>query len=210
MKIALINGSPKVKESASGILLDVVKHYLQDDCEIIDLHFKTPNVNQETLDKLVDVDAMVVAFPLYVDGIPAHLLSCLMQIKREALHKENVYIYGIANCGFYEGIQNSVAIDILRNWCNKSGFIWGGGIGAGGGGAIYMLSKSPVEKGPKAPIDKAIKTMVEGMAAKKTNDDIYVQIGLPSFVYKLAAQKRWRKLLKANGLKAKDIGAKPD
>ena len=40
------------------------------------------------------------------------------------------------NCGFYEGIQAEFALDILRNWSLKTGLIWSGGIGIGGGGGF--------------------------------------------------------------------------
>ena len=37
-------------------------------------------------------------------------------------------------------IQAKTALEILENWCAKTGFVWGGGIGVGGGGGLAMMA----------------------------------------------------------------------
>ena len=72
MKIALINGSPKKKDSASGLVLENFKAFLTGDDQIItELHFYRPQITTEEVGKLMDCDALVFAFPLYVDAIPS-------------------------------------------------------------------------------------------------------------------------------------------
>lgn len=39
-------------------------------------------VSDEVLTELNHADVWVFACPLYVDGIPSHLLSCLMQLQK--------------------------------------------------------------------------------------------------------------------------------
>ena len=115
MRIALINGSPKVKNSASGALLEDLKGYFSETNEILDFGFHTTDVSDKAKAELNTADAWVFAFPLYVDGIPGHLLSCLAQLEEKNVHDSKRQVYGIVNCGFYEGIQAKLALKILQN-----------------------------------------------------------------------------------------------
>ena len=82
-------------------------------------------VSTEALKMLHDSDTWVIVCPLYVDGIPAHLLSCLVQLETCDWTDCPIRIHGIVNCGFYEGIQAEFALDILQNWSAKTGLTWG-------------------------------------------------------------------------------------
>lgn len=209
MRIALINGSPKVKDSSSGSLLEDLKKFLTEKSEVTEIAMHLPNVSEETIKELNNADAWVFAYPLYVDCIPAHLLSCLVQLEETGCYNRDKYIYGIVNCGFYEGIQTAPAMDVLRNWCVKIGFHWGGGIGVGGGGGLAMMSGPEPDKGPKAPINKGLGELAEKILKCGTQENHYVSVAFPRFLYKLGAQMGWRQLIRANGGKVKDLGRRP-
>ena len=54
----------------------------------------------------------------------------------EAFCRENglrLKVYVIANNGFIEGKQNEPLMQIMENFCSRSGLEWCGGIGIGGG-----------------------------------------------------------------------------
>ena len=210
MKIALINGSPKVNNSASGTLLEDIKGYLGEKAELIEFGFHSPVISSETIEALAVSDVWVFAYPLYVDGIPGHLLSCLIQLEEARIQNPQIRIYGVVNCGFYEGIQAELALQLLQNWCTKSGFLWSGGIGVGGGGGLAMMPKLQPGQGPKAPIDKALASLSEVILKKEAQDNQYVSVAFPRFLYKLGAQMGWRQMIKANGGKAKDLKRIPE
>ena len=109
------------------------------------------------------------------------------------------------NCGFYEGIQAEYSLKILQNWCLKTGFIWSGGIGVGGGGGLAMMPKMEPGYGPKAPIDKALVELSNVILKKQVRENIYVSVAFPRFLYKMGAQIGWRQMIKANGGKVKDL-----
>ncbi len=205
MRIALINGSPKVNNSASGTLLEDVKRYLGENIEVENFGFHTPTISKEVIEKLMKTDAWVFAYPLYVDGIPGHLLSCLIQLEEAGISNSRIHVYGIVNCGFYEGIQAEYALKLLQNWCIKTGFIWSGGIGVGGGGGLAMMPKLEPEQGPKAPIDKALAELSDVILKEQVQDNNYVSVAFPRFLYKIGAQIGWRQMIKANGGKVKDL-----
>lgn len=210
MKIVLINGSPKVNNSASGTLLEDIKMYLGEHSELVEFGFHSSIVSTETIDELASTDAWVFAFPLYVDGVPGNLLSCLIQLEEARIQNPQIRIYGVVNCGFYEGIQAELALQLLQNWCKKTGFLWSGGIGVGGGGGLAMMPKLEPGQGPKAPIDKALASLSEVILKKESQDNQYVSVAFPRFLYKLGAQMGWRQMIKANGGKARDLKRIPE
>lgn len=210
MRIALINGSPKVKDSASKSLLEDLKWYFSEKAEVVEVGMHTSKVSEEILEKLNDSNVWVFAYPLYVDCIPGHLLSCLVQLEKAHVQNRDIHIYGIVNCGFYEGIQNEFALKLLQNWCVKTGFIWSGGIGVGGGGGLAMMPKMKPGKGPKAPIDKALQAIADNILHQETQENNYVSVAFPRALYKMGAQMGWRQLIKANGGKARDLSHEPE
>lgn len=213
MRIALINGSPKVSGSASGILLNDLRTKLTkekcgetgfSEAEIAEVNLHTSSVPEKALKELKDADVLVFACPLYVDGLPAHLLSCLIQLEASFYNRKK-QVYGIVNCGFYEGIQAETALEIFGNWCVSAGLNWGGGIGAGGGGALAVLPDMPSGKDPKAPIEKALSALTEAIVRENALENIYVSPAMPRILYKMAAQAGWRQTIKKNGGKRKDL-----
>lgn len=206
MRVALINGSPKVNNSASGSLLEDLKGYMGEKAEVVDFSFHAATISKEIIEELAEADAWVFAYPLYVDGIPGHLLSCLIQLEEARLQNPQIHIYGIVNCGFYEGIQAEFALKLLQNWSIKAGVNWGGGVGVGGGGGLAMMPQLEPGQGPKAPIDKALKVLSDTILSKEVQENNYVSVAFPRFLYKMGAQVGWRQMIKANGGKAKDLG----
>lgn len=214
MKIALINGSPKANNSTSKILLADLKRILTEHtpdspaekAEIAETNLHNTVVSTEALKMLHDSDTWIFACPLYVDGIPAHLLSCLIQLEACDWTDCPIRIYGIVNCGFYEGIQAEFALSILQNWSVKTGLTWGGGIGVGGGGALAQMPPAENGHGPRAPIEKALRAMADKILRHEVQENNYVSIAFPRFLYKMAAQIGWRQMIKANGGKSRDLG----
>lgn len=210
MKIALINGSPKGNNSASAGLLADLKSHIGGKAEIAETGLCKTAVSEEILTALIHADVWVFAYPLYVDGIPSHLLSCLMQLQKSESDFGKISVYGIVNCGFYEGIQADLALKILENWCTKAGLRWGGGIGIGGGGALSQMPAAKDGHGPKAPIYKALQALAGSILQLKAQENNYVSIAFPRFLYKMAAQTGWRLTIKKNGGKPADLGKRPD
>ncbi|MGI6577845.1 MAG: hypothetical protein ACOX1Q_07460 [Eubacteriales bacterium] len=207
MKIALINGSPKNMESASGCLLQELKKFLGDDKEIAEYSFRKPQLNEEEMEQVAESNALVFAFPLYVDGIPSHLLSCIMQLESflSTIKEKDIVVYTLVNCGFFEGHQTALAIEMMKNWCKKAGLRWGQGIGMGAGGMLQSVKNVPAGYGPKKDLGEALSKLVKNISERSSGEDIFITANFPRFLYKLAAEMGWRKSVKANGLKTRDL-----
>ena len=131
-KTVLINCSPKRKLSVSGFLMRCAGVLIRGKKEY--LHLRTPADHQPILQALKDAGKVVFVTPLYVDGVPSHMLPFMREM--EDFCRENglrMKVYVIANNGFIEGKQNEPLMQVMENFCARSGLEWCGGIGIGGG-----------------------------------------------------------------------------
>lgn len=208
LKVALINGSPKVKNSASEAILQALRTLVKDS-EITEYDVRKPQLSLEDMEELEGQDVWVLAFPLYVDGIPSHMLSCLAQLENHFKAKtqpgSEVMVYCLVNCGFYEGEQCGLALEMVENWCVRAGRQWGQGLGIGAGGMLPALKNVPAGSGPKKNLGKGLQTLAANIAHRTGGDPVFITANFPRFAYKFAAEAGWRKMVKANGLKREEL-----
>lgn len=213
MNIVMINGSPKVKENNSQYFLYEVEKLIQKDNDI--LTFKIDNVSKypKAIDTLLNCDRLIIAFPLYVDGIPSHLISFLEECEECAKkqNKKSIPVYAIVNCGFYEGKQTHLAIQMIENWCKKANFTWVQGVGIGAGEMLGSLKSVPLGKGPKKSLGNSLgelsKNILSNNIDSKTfsKDNIFISPNFPRFIFKFILNYYWNPQAKSNGLTKSDI-----
>ena len=127
MKTVLLNCSPRKRFCASAYFLFLQSLFVGG--EKVKERLRSPADHTRILEQLRDAQAVVFGLPLYVDGVPSHVLRFLQEM--EAFCRENglkLRVYCIANNGFIEGKQNEPL-----NFCARAGLVWGGGVGIGGG-----------------------------------------------------------------------------
>ena len=131
-KTVLINCSPKKKLSVSGFIMKCAGWMIRGEKEY--MHLRTPADREKILQALKAAGKVVFAVPLYVDSVPSHMLPFMKEM--EAFCRENslrLKVYVIANNGFIEGRQNEPLMQVMENFCARSGLEWCGGVGIGGG-----------------------------------------------------------------------------
>lgn len=111
MKTLLINGSPNAKNTTSGFLLNELKQKLDSDHQIMSYEIsrdKDNKIANDIVQNLSNTDNIVIAYPLYLDSIPANLL-CILKLIEDNMDKNHssIYVYQIVNNGFYDADQNS-------------------------------------------------------------------------------------------------------
>lgn len=132
MKTVFINASPKKRFCASAYFLFLQRLFVPG--KKVTLKLRTLADHDQILNELRDADTVVFGLPLYVDGIPSHVLRFLE--KMESFCRENglhLRVCCIANNGFIEGKQNEPLMQLFENFCARAGLVWGGGVGIGGG-----------------------------------------------------------------------------
>ncbi|MBR5383266.1 MAG: hypothetical protein IK133_05530 [Clostridia bacterium] len=132
MKTVFINCSPKKKFCASAYFLALQRLFIGG--KKVNEKLRTPADHARILDQIKDAQTVVFGVPLYVDGVPSHVLRFMEEM--EAFCRENdlhLSIYCVANNGFIEGKQNEPLMQIFEHFCSHAGLTWGGGVGIGGG-----------------------------------------------------------------------------
>lgn len=205
MKIFLIEGSAKRRKSASSMLLDGLREQLA--AEIVETAVvKTTQVDHALLTALAQTDAAVLAFPLYIDGIPSHFLRFLEAaepVLRAASTKP--VVYALMNCGFYEGTQCTPALEMLRNWCARAGAAFGGGLAVGAGGALTGLDVFALGQGPKKTLGGALEAMAAQICVKACKAPVFISLDMSWEDYRQMGEAGWRKAAQKRGLTEEDL-----
>lgn len=203
MNILFLDGSPKTQNSASGHFLEGL-HEILGSGHTITQHNARKDDPAEVAHQLMTTDALVIAFPLYVDGIPSHLLFFLEALQRQLSGKESkAMVYTLCNNGFYEARQTALALQMVKVWCEKSGLLWGKGIGIGAGG---MALAAPVGRGPFAGLGKEFQALAKLITQRESAQDSFSQPNFPRFLYKTMAHVGWRRMARQNGVSGKAMG----
>lgn len=219
MQISFIIGSPKMGESFSATILDMIRSELQQKGSI-DAASKVYNINRKRLDEaeleeVIAGDAIVLAFPLYVDGIPGHVVEQLHTLEK-AIKKSghtDIVFYGIINNGFIESIQNCNAARMLELFAKKTGIRMGQVLAIGSGEANRsMLSMNmALGQGPLKGMDKPFEIFVANIAAQKQGETLYMQPSYPGWFFRFYGNRMfWDTQARRNGLRRKDMKRKPN
>lgn len=138
MKTVFINGSPKKKLSVSSYLLGIVRLLVRG--EVVKEQVRNFGDYERILNSIVDADNVVFGLPLYVDGVPSHMLAFMKEMERFCIEKNiQLNVYVVSNGGFIEGCQNKPLMQIYENFCKRCNFRWRGGVGIGGGVMLNVM-----------------------------------------------------------------------
>lgn len=138
MKTVMINASPKKKMSVSAHFLSLQRIFIGGKVVRETLRNKTDH--SRLLGELEEADNVVFCLPLYVDGVPSHVLRFMKELEKYCHeHSLKLNVYVISNGGFIEGRQNEALMRVFENFCIRSGIDWCGGIGVGGGVMLSVM-----------------------------------------------------------------------
>jgi hypothetical protein len=198
VNVAFINGSPRKTGGNTAKLLRLLEQRLPG-CEI--------SHGWDSLAPLREggapCGAIVIAFPLYVDGIPSGLLRELAAHERDMPPGARVYV--LVNNGFYEGEQNAVAVSMLRHWCARAGLAWGQGAGVAGEILAHVSLSVAGVIGLGAKCCRALDTLAGHILAGAGGEDRYAGPNFPRPLYMLCGNITFRLAGKKNGLSGKDM-----
>ncbi|QQS86683.1 NADPH-dependent FMN reductase family protein [Fusobacterium canifelinum] len=204
MKITIINASPKLKKSNSEILKNYLLNFIKEN-EINEYYSSYFKLDENTKTNIYNSDVLIFIFPLYVDSIPSNLLNLLVKFENEKLINLKTKIYCIVNNGFFEGVQNQLAISQIKCWCKKIDAKWGQGIGVGGGELLRHLKKVPLGSGPLKNLGKSLKILSENILLLKSDKDICINPNYSKALYFLQANISWFIVARKNKLKFREL-----
>ncbi|WMC92534.1 hypothetical protein [Kineothrix sp. MB12-C1] len=201
MNITLINASPKRGDSTSKTVLQALEKRMAD--ATIRWHDSASGDASALLDAVRGCDALIFAFPLYVDGIPANLLRQLEQICPSIVQAApQTKVYALVNNGFYDGCQNALAMEMMQHFTKEAGLTWGQGIGIGAGGMMHSV---PIGTGPLTRLGETLNALADTILQGRSAENITFDPNFSRFLYLLAAHMGWRDQAKKNGLKRRAL-----
>lgn len=209
MRIAMINGSPKIGESNSGLMLKALccTFIPAKQHEITHYNINKKSLTDEQYKELCCMDALVFAFPLYFDAIPSHLLRMLVTLENylKDISEKKISVYVMVNNGFFQGEQNHIAIEIMENWCERCQLHFGQGIGQGAGEMFGSIQGVPLGRGPFKNLGKVMESFANNIMEKSSGKTALLSPKFPYFVWCFCADYFWNSQGKKNGLKRKDM-----
>ncbi|MBK8420997.1 NAD(P)H-dependent oxidoreductase [Candidatus Villigracilis saccharophilus] len=216
-RAALLVGSPRTKKSTSASLGGYLMEQLNArgvETETIQVYtsFNSAEQTRLTLEKLDQVDLIVLAFPLYVDNLPAPVIAALEKI---AAHRASVNMAqsfaAIANCGFPEAKHNDTALAICEQFAKETGMTWLDSLSLGGGeGLVHGVPLNEMD-GRALPLKKSLELAATSLALGKPISqqarDIFAKPFIPNWLYKLFGGIGWKQ--QAKQYVVKDLAARP-
>lgn len=201
----LLNCSLRADAANSKKMLDALSSKISGDTESVNIstYINSPD---ELVSRLRNAEKIVLGTPLYVDGIPSHLIR-FMKLLEQDPGIRNKTIYVVTNMGFYESSQQKHLVAMIKRWCIKCGYKYGGAVAVGAGEMVGMMVNTPAaEKGPAKNTAFALGKLGEAISSSSSIENIYANAAMfPRFMYILAANSGWPRAGKQNGLKKKDL-----
>lgn len=205
MRISILNGSPKLGKSTSALLIEYFLPNLKEQDVAIYNISRSP-LTKEQISELQDSEALIFAFPLYIDSIPAHLLKTLVVLEDAGFQGKDKKVYCIVNNGFYEGTQNRVVIQQMKLWCDAVHLTWGQAIGTGAGEMYPVIRNIPFGHGPTKNVARALAELANHVLTDSVGEDRLISVNWPRFLWRWNASSLvWYPRGKANGLKKRDM-----
>ncbi|MEO3948072.1 hypothetical protein [Gorillibacterium sp. CAU 1737] len=211
MKITLVDGSPKTGISNSSRLLSLLQPLIANDNELTFSRVGRKPVSPAQIEELCTTDALVLAFPLYIDAIPSHLMAVMVEMeafckRQPSSSSKKPHVYALVNNGFYEGHQTRIAIEIVKHWCARCGFLFGMAIGYGAGEMLGFMEKVPLGHGPLKNLGNAMNKLASAIQTRESGESLLIQPNFPRIAWKYSAHFGfWNSTAKKNGLKKKDL-----
>lgn len=214
----LLVGSPRTHNSNSNALGGYLFEQLNRRAigtETMYLHtVVSSSARMEALFRALDeVDLVTLAFPLYVDSLPAPVIQALEKIAARPRTRDSRRpgFAAIANCGFPEAHHTTTALAICHTFARQAGFEWAGALGLGGG---EMLQGEPlVEKGGQTlrirhALDLAAEALAQARPIPEAAQELLGKPVIPPWMYRLAGDVGWLQGAKRYGALL-SMGQKP-
>ena len=217
-RAVLLVGSPRTGKSTSSSLGGYLFEQLQArGIETQTLHIYTSLNSQTRMDAMYEaVDnahLVVLAFPVYVDTLPAPVTAALEKI---AAHRKGnpsqIRFAAISNCGFPEAHHNQTALAVCSEFARQNGFAWQGSLAFGGGeGLVHGIPLNEMDGRAtplKQALDLAAEALSDGLPIPQTAQNLFSKPVIPNWIYKLFGNHGWRQQAKQYGMQ-KELRRQP-
>jgi len=216
-RAVLLVGSPRTKRSTSaslgGYLFEQLKGYGVE-TETVQIHTSLYSKERmNALYKAIDQsDLAVLAFPLYVDSLPAPVTAALEKIALHCKASSSIRFAAIANCGFPGAEHNNTALAICCEFARQNGFAWMSGLSLGAGEGIVHGVPLQEMDGRAIPLKQSLELAADALASgnpiPQSAQDLLSKPVIPNWMYTLMGRYGWRAQAKQYGME-KELKRQP-
>lgn len=217
-RAVLLVGSPRTKKSTSAALGDYLFEQLNRrgvETQTFQIYtmLNSPAKMNEIFSAIDGADLVVLAFPLYVDTLPAPVITLLERI---AIYRKtnptSARFAAIVNCGFPEAHHTYNALAICAEFARQNGLGWLGGLALGAGEGIVHGTPLKELDGRAMPIKKALESaaesLLQGKPVPQSARDLLARPIIPGWLNKVLGGFGWNQTAKQYGVQ-KQLRAKP-
>jgi len=212
-RILTLIGSPRAGKSTSAALAHLLTAGLAGPGVTIEEVALTTAVRaaqrrDALLAAAAEADLIILAFPIYVDSLPAPVVRALELLAEHWAghpHLRRPRLAALANCGFPEALHCETALLQCEQFARETGLRWYGGIGVGEGGMLGELLAAPAPDAPGKPTRRLCLNLQDAAAALRADrpipPEVLAQLArptLPHRLYTLLASARWHWLARGN------------
>ncbi len=212
-RAVLMVGSPRTRKSTSqslgSYLLDQLKsRSIQTETIYLHTVLRSPEKMNALFAALDAADLVLLAFPIYVDSLPAPVIEALeritahraLRVRQAPAHRQ---LFGaISNCGFPEVAHNRAALAICKVFAQQTGFKWAGSLALGGGEMVHGMPLTelggrviPI----KAGLELAASALAKGNSIPRQAQALFAKQVVPAWLYRLLGGIGWKQQAKKFG-----------
>jgi hypothetical protein len=203
-KALLLVGSPRGQASVSNSLGGHLLSLLNDrglETEKMLVHPAMAD-EKKLLAMLAAVNSctlLILAFPLYVDHLPAPVIDLLRRIADRRPERQAAPTQGLAaivNCGFPETAHCSLAREIMRIFAKQAGFRFLGCLALGMGGAVgnrELTKAGGMVRHQVKALAQAAAYLADGEEIPAAVIELMGKAMMPRWFYSLAANWGWKR-----------------
>ena len=211
-RVLLLVGSPRGPDSTSqslgGYLLE---RLAEKDHETKRIGIYSALRKDQGLDEIIkaveDADLFILAFPLYIDSLPAaaiFVLESIAEHRKSYAHKQNQSFVAVCNCGFPEAEQMNTALAICKRFAKETGFQWFGALALGGGEAIHGRALKEVggmARNIMRSLDMAAVALANGQPVPEEATKLMAKPFVPALLYRMIGNSGWKRDAKKYGVR---------
>lgn len=118
MKLAIINGSPRGKNSNSNIISSWITQNISDKCEIKKVYVTDKKNSESNITSIGDCDYILVIFPLYTDTMPGITKLFFENMEKQKTLFVNKPVLFVIHSGFPEMIHSRSLERYCKNFAS--------------------------------------------------------------------------------------------
>ncbi len=208
MNALVLVGSPKGRNSASFLLASRLadglrKRGVEVSGILLSHALRSEDETVRLLDAVDAADLVVLAFPLYVDSLPAPLTRLLERIAAQRVRVAPPgppRLAAIVQCGFPETRHCDTAVGISRLFAEWTGMRWAGALAMGMGGQLGRGIENLPGGGRRIlrALDMAAESLAAGGDIPAEATALFGAPLIPRWMYTMIGNWGWRMQMRKN------------